>query len=93
MLRSTERAGEETSDGSVQSSLGEGGLQTGGHGVQVLLGEPVFSHAEWKSNDVAFGEKPKEVWNSDSGKPLSEITESKSETVPNGKASNPRRCL
>ena len=32
--------------------------------------ELIFSYAEWKSNDVAFGEKPKEIWNSKSGKPM-----------------------
>lgn len=30
--------------------------------------ELIFSYAEWKSNDVPFGEKPKEIWNSKSGK-------------------------
>lgn len=32
--------------------------------------ELIFSYAEWKSNDVPFGEKPKEIWNSKSGKPM-----------------------
>ena len=32
--------------------------------------EPIFSYVEWKSNDVPFGEKPKEIWNSESGKPM-----------------------
>lgn len=31
---------------------------------------PIFSYAEWKSNDVAFGEKPKEIWNSESETPI-----------------------
>lgn len=31
---------------------------------------PIFSYAEWKSNDVPFGHKPKEIWNSESGKPI-----------------------
>lgn len=35
--------------------------------------ELIFSYAEWKSNDVAFGEKPKEIWNSKSGKPMPAI--------------------
>lgn len=35
--------------------------------------ELIFSYAEWKSNDVAFGEKPKEIWNSNSGKPMPTI--------------------
>ena len=39
-------------------------------GTEVPEGELIFSYAEWKSNDVAFGEKPKEIWNSKSGKPM-----------------------
>lgn len=39
-------------------------------GKEVPEGELIFSYAEWKSNDVAFGEKPKEIWNSKSGKPM-----------------------
>lgn len=30
----------------------------------------IFDYSEWKSNDVAFGEKPKEIWNSKSGQPM-----------------------
>lgn len=37
---------------------------------QLADGERIFSYAEWKSNDVAYGEKPKEIWNSKSGKPM-----------------------
>lgn len=48
-------------------------LESGGTGVTSGLNHlesPIFSYAEWKSNDVAFGEKPKEIWNSKSGKPM-----------------------
>ena len=39
-------------------------------GEEVPAGELIFSYAEWKSNDVGFGKKPKEIWNSKSGKPM-----------------------
>ena len=45
-------------------------LGTGGTGITSRAGDLIFSYAEWKSNDVSFGEKPKEIWNSKSGKPL-----------------------
>ena len=38
--------------------------------TEIPEGELIFSYVEWKSNDVAFGEKPKEIWNSKSGKPM-----------------------
>lgn len=50
------------------------GVQTGEEiqrgGKDVSGEERIFSYVEWKSNDVAFGEKPKEIWNSKSGKPM-----------------------
>lgn len=49
----------------------EGGNQEGTAGT--FEEELIFSYAEWKSNDVAFGEKPKEIWNSNSGKPMPKI--------------------
>lgn len=64
-----QRGREESSEGAVQESLGRRELLTGGSDVSLLL-NPLFSYAEWKSNDVAFGEKPKEIWNSKSGKPM-----------------------
>ena len=45
-------------------------LGTGGSSVTSGSGDLIFSYAEWKSNDVAFGEKPKEIWNSKSGQPM-----------------------
>lgn len=65
-----QRRGNEAAQGAVQDSLGSGELQAGGSEVQVLLSEPLFSYVEWKSNDVPIGEKPKEIWNSESGKPM-----------------------
>jgi len=47
---------------------------TDGTSPRIDLDAPMFSYAEWKSNDVAFGEKPKEIWNSESGKELPENT-------------------
>jgi len=55
----------------VHDSGSLGGLR--GTGKEVAEGERIFSYAEWKSNDVAFGEKPKEIWNSESGTPLSDV--------------------
>ena len=50
------------------------GVQTGEEiqrgGKDVSGEERIFSYVEWKSNDVAFGEKPKEIWNSKSGQPM-----------------------
>ena len=57
-------------ESTVQADLGGGEQQAGGNGVSVLLAEPLFNYAEWKSNDVKRGEKPKEIWNSESGKPM-----------------------
>ena len=45
-------------------------LGIGGTGVTSRANDLIFSYAEWKSNDVAYGEKPKEIWNSKSGKPM-----------------------
>ena len=45
-------------------------LGSGGTGITSRTGDLIFSYAEWKSNDVPFGAKPKEIWNSKSGKPL-----------------------
>lgn len=65
----TDQRGRGTLDETVQESVGTGGVQASGN--QLVNGnEPIFSYAEWKSNDVAFGEKPKEIWNSKCGKPM-----------------------
>ena len=45
-------------------------LEPRGTGVTSRTSDLIFSYSEWKSNDVAFGEKPKEIWNSKSGKPM-----------------------
>lgn len=45
-------------------------LEPRGTGVTARTSDLIFSYSEWKSNDVAFGEKPKEIWNSKSGKPM-----------------------
>lgn len=55
------------SDG-LRSEGHEGGDEAGTSGSSE--DELIFSYAEWKSNDVPFGEKPKEIWNSKSGKPM-----------------------
>lgn len=49
----------------VQGILGDGGL-----GEYLSTDILVFSSASWKSNDVGRGEAPKEIWNSESGKPI-----------------------
>lgn len=67
---STEQGGYRTAEESLQADLGGGEQQAGGNGVSLLLAEPLFNYAEWKSNDVKRGEKPKEIWNSESGKPM-----------------------
>ena len=55
----------------VQTGLQLGGERRGSN--KLASGERIFSYAEWKSNDVAFGEKPKEIWNSESGLPMPKI--------------------
>lgn len=67
---STEQGGNGTIEELLQADLGGRGQQAGGNGVSLLLKEPLFNYSEWKSNDVPFGEKPKEIWNSESGKPM-----------------------
>ena len=57
-LPASQRGREESYEGAVQVSLGRRELFAGGSDISLLL-NPLFSYAEWKSNDVAFGEKPK----------------------------------
>lgn len=64
------REGAGETESTVPADLGGGEQQAGGDGVSLLLAEPLFNYAEWKSNDVRRGEKPKEIWNSKSGKPM-----------------------
>jgi len=56
------------SDGTVSGIVERTGVD--GDAAHLNISEPIFSYSEWKSNDVAFGEKPKEIWNSKSGKPM-----------------------
>jgi len=56
------------SDGSVSGNVERS--ESDGDAARIDLDAPIFSYAEWKSNDVAFGEKPKEIWNSKSGEPM-----------------------
>ena len=70
LLRYAERRGQGTAEGEIQDALGSRGLSDEGGDISGLLDSPLFNYSEWKSNDVAFGEKPKEIWNSESGKPM-----------------------
>ena len=63
-----DEAGRRDSNGTVQGNVGERGSD--GTSAHLDLNAPIYSYSEWKSNDVAFGEKPKEIWNSESGKPM-----------------------
>ena len=63
-----DEAGRRDSNGTVQGDVGERGSD--GASAHLDLEAPIFSYSEWKSNDVSFGEKPKEVWNSKSGQPM-----------------------
>ena len=65
--RRGEREGHQELDGSVQGSLGEGGL-AGGLGLD--LTSPLFDASEWKNNDVEIGTPPVSVWSSTSGEPM-----------------------
>ncbi len=56
------------SDGSVSGNVERS--ESDGDAARIDLEAPIFSYAEWKSNDVSFGEKPKEIWNSKSGEPM-----------------------
>ena len=60
VLRTLHGRREETAGNGVQSSLGTGGLRT----EDQLDLEPIFTHAEWKSNEVPIGHKPITVWDS-----------------------------
>ncbi len=91
--RLTRLLGAETIDGKRlwQSSTTNGeGFGTLDEYVSALLepgesnrdpryGDLIYSYSEWKSNDVAFGEKPKEIWNSNSKKPLSDLNSNNNE--------------
>ena len=63
-----ERRGREERDGSVSGNVERS--ESDGATRLIDFGTPIFSYAEWKSNDVSFGEKPKEIWNSESGLPM-----------------------
>ena len=65
-LLDEERRG--VSDGSVSGNVERS--ESDGDAARIDLEAPIFSYAEWKSNDVSFGEKPKEIWNSKSGEPM-----------------------
>ena len=75
-----QREGAGEAKGTVQADLGSEGLQTGSNEVSVLLTSPLFNYSEWKSNDVPIGQKPKEIWNSESGKPMPTKEEKNNET-------------
>ncbi len=45
-------------------------LESGRAGGNAQSDDLIYSFAEWKSNDVPFGAKPREIWNSNSGKSL-----------------------
>ncbi len=60
------REGRESSGEHIQGTLEQGGLQRGGN----LLNDYLFAKAEWKNNDVAFGEPTKLVWSSESDEPI-----------------------
>lgn len=72
----TEEPARDGESGRISEMVSEGernGRNQSEPGGQTTDGESrIFSYVEWKSNDVAFGEKPKEIWNSESGKSLSE---------------------
>ena len=71
--RGTEPSGRRTGEAvsPVVQGRGRDGRNQAEQGDEAIRREqPIFSYVEWKSNDVAFGEKPKEIWNSESGKPL-----------------------
>lgn len=63
-----DEAGRRDSNGTVQGDVEERGSD--GASAHLDLESPIFSYSEWKSNDVSFGEKPKEIWNSKSGQPM-----------------------
>ena len=63
-----EQKGRRNDDGGVSVDVER--PESDGTSALIDSDAPIFSYAEWKSNDVAFGEKPKEIWNSESGKPI-----------------------
>ena len=65
---SLDEEGRGNGDGTVSGAVERSGAD--GNASHLDLTAPIFSYAEWKSNDVAFGEDPKEIWNSKSGKPM-----------------------
>lgn len=66
-----EQRGQGNGDGGVPEDVERSGAD--GAARTIDPDSPLFTYAEWKSNDVSFGEKPKEIWNSNSKKSLSEV--------------------
>lgn len=80
LQRGTDRVSEMVSDGRSQESSGSRDNSGSSEDSEGRSGELIFSYSEWKSNDVAFGEKPVEIWNSASGQPMPVSEESKYES-------------
>lgn len=82
------RGGSEDVSGVLRGGVQSGEeLYRGGKGIPG--DERIFSYAEWKSNDVAFGEQPKEIWNSNSGKPMPGKKEEKNDERKVSRKSSP----
>lgn len=82
LQRGTDRVSEMVSDGRSQESSGSRDNSGSSEDSEGRSGELIFSYSEWKSDDVAFGEKPKELWNSKSGQsmPQKEVKNNETES-------------
>ena len=60
LQRGTDRVSEMVSDGRSQESSGSRDNSGSSEDSEGRSGELIFSYSEWKSDDVAFGEKPVE---------------------------------
>ena len=55
---------EGAADGDVQELVGDGRLSDAEGQLVVDESSPIFTHAEWKDNNVPYGTQPKTLWNS-----------------------------
>ena len=63
-LRTDVPAREGSTNKDVQELVGDGQLRSPEKQLVVNDGSPIFTHAEWKDNNVPFGTKPVTLWNS-----------------------------
>ncbi|MBR0263566.1 MAG: zeta toxin family protein, partial [Prevotella sp.] len=63
-LRTDVPAREGATDKDIQELVGDGQLRSPERQLVVNDNSPIFTHAEWKDNNVPYGTKPVTLWNS-----------------------------